>query len=170
MQATQIRQKDGGFYFVSYRAKDLMAKVRFISRFYGEGEEITPSRVSQDDDIAQFIAKIERNDQAFQRSVSRGKVRQLKNFYETAVSQPPIPGTVLLFTSERLNFRSGGDAGQGSISEPGSKFLIIDGQHRLAALRFYLHERPEEAATINVPCIIFDGRSEDFATEMFVII
>ena len=33
MQATQIRQKDGVFYFVSYRAKDLLAKVRFISRF-----------------------------------------------------------------------------------------------------------------------------------------
>ena len=171
MQATQIRQKDGVFYFVSYRAKELMAKVRFISRFYGEGEEIAPSRVSQDDDIAQFIARIERNDEAFQRALSRSKVKQLKNFYETAVSQPPIPGTVLLFTSERLNFRSGGDgSGAGSITEPASKYLIIDGQHRLAALHFYMQERPEDASTINVPCIIFDGRSEDFATEMFVII
>jgi len=170
MQATQIRQKDGVFYFVSYRAKDLLAKVRFISRFYGEGEQIEPGRVSEDDDIAQFIARIERTDSAFQRSISRGKVRQLKNFYETAVTQPPIPGTVLLFTSERLTFRPGGDGGAGTINEPGSKFLIIDGQHRLAALNFYLHERPDDAATINVPCIIFDGRSEDFATEMFVII
>src|SRR3954466_1891291 len=109
MQATQIRQKDGVFYFVSYRAKELLAKVRFISRFYGEGEEIAPSRVSEDDDIAQFISKIERNAQAFQRPVPRGKVQQLKNFYETAVSQPPIPGTVLLFTSERLNFRANSD-------------------------------------------------------------
>ncbi len=170
MQATQIRQKDGVFYFASYRAKDLLAKVRFISRFYGEGEQIAPGRVGDDDDIAQFIARVERNDQAFQRSLSRAKVRQLKNFYETAVSQPPIPGTVLLFTSERLNFRSGGEGGQGNLNEPTSKFLIIDGQHRLAALRFYLHERPEEANTINVPCIIFDGHTEDFATEMFVII
>src|SRR5690606_27770323 len=168
MQATQIRQKDGVFYFVNYPAKELLAKVRFISRFYGDGEEIAPSRVSEDDDIAQFIAKIERNDQAFQRAVSKSKVRQLKNFYETGVSQPPIPGTVLLLTSERLNSRPSGEGGQGSISAPSSKFLIIDGQHRLAALRFYLHERPEDAATINVPCIIFDGRSEDFATEMFV--
>ena len=99
MQATQIRQKDGVFYFVNYPAKELLARVRFISRFYGEGEQIAPSRVSEDDDIAQFIARIERSDEAFQRSVSRGKVRQLKNFYETAVSQPPIPGTVLLFPS-----------------------------------------------------------------------
>ena len=170
MQATQIRQKDGVFYFASYRAKDLLSKVRFISRFYGDGEEIAASRIAEDDDIAQFISKIERNDHAFQRALSRSKVRQLKNFYETAITQPPIPGTVLLFTSERLNFSGDGDGGAGSLSEPSSKYLIIDGQHRLAALRFYLHERPDDAGTINVPCIIFDGRSEDFATEMFVII
>src|SRR5205085_5687206 len=77
--------------------------------------------------------------------------------------------TVLLFTSERLTFRSSGDS-TGTINEPTQKFLIIDGQHRLAALRFYLEERPDDAKTINVPCVIFDGRSEDFATEMFVII
>jgi DGQHR domain-containing protein len=170
MQATQIRQKDGVFYFASYRAKDLLARVRFISRFYGDGEEIAPTRIAEDDDIAQFIAKIERNDHAFQRALSRSKVRQLKNFYETAISQPPIPCTVLLFTSERLTFRGDGEGGAGSLSEPSAKYLIIDGQHRLAALRFYLQERPDDASTINVPCIIFDGRSEDFATEMFVII
>ena len=169
MHATQIRQKDGIFYFAAYRAKDLLAKVRFISRFYGEGEEIAAARISQDDDVAQFISKIERTDGAFQRGLSRAKVRQLTNFYETAVSQPAIPGTVLLYTSEKLNFRADGD-GSGHLSEPNTKFLIIDGQHRLAALHFYMQERPQDAATISVPCVIFDGRSEDFAAEMFVII
>jgi DGQHR domain-containing protein len=169
MNATQIRQKDGIFYFVSYWAKDLLGKVRFISRFYGEGEQIAASRISQDDDIAQFISRIERTDRAFQRGLSRTKVRQLTNFYETAVSQPAIPGTVLLYTSEKLQFRANGD-GSGHLTEPGTKFLIIDGQHRLAALHFYMQERPSDAATISVPCVIFDGRSEDFAAEMFVII
>src|SRR5437868_14745413 len=125
MQATQIRQKDGVFYFVSYRAKDLMSRVRFISRFYGEGEEIAPSRVGADDDIAQFIAKIERNDEASQRSVSRSKEKQLKNFYETAVPQPPIPGTVLLFTSERLTFRPAGHSVQRSLPEPSTPYPLI---------------------------------------------
>ena len=170
MHATQVRQKDGIFYFASYRAKDLLSKVRFISRFYGEGEEIAPARIAVDDEVAQFISRIERTDLAFQRSLSRAKVKALVNFYETAVTQPPIPGTVLLFTAERLRFQAAGNDGTGVVSEPGSKYLIIDGQHRLAALHFYLQERPEDAATINVPCIIFDGRSEDFATEMFVII
>lgn len=169
MLATQIRQKDGIFFFVSYPAKELLAKVRFISRFYGDGEQIPASRIAKDDDIAQFIARIERTDAAFQRGLSQAKVRQLRNFYETAVTQPPIPGTVLLFTSEILRYQSAGD-GVGHLSEPSQKFLIIDGQHRLAALYFYMQDKPAEAATIRVPCMIFDGRSEDFSTEMFVII
>lgn len=170
MHATQVRQKDGIFYFASYRAADLLDKVRFISRFYGEGEQIAPSKIAQDDDIAQFISRIERTDKAFQRSLSRAKVRALRNFYETAVTQPPIPGTVLLFTSDTLRFQSEGADGVGRLGEPASKYLIIDGQHRLAALYFYMQDKPEEARGIHVPCMIFDGRSEDFATEMFVII
>ncbi|MCC6473218.1 MAG: DGQHR domain-containing protein [Burkholderiales bacterium] len=171
MLATQIRQKEGIFYFGSIPAGELLDRVRFISRFYGDGEEIAPARIAHEDEIAQFIARIERTDRAFQRTLSRAKVKALKNFYETAASQPPIPGTVLLFTAETLRFQSlPGVEGIGHLSEPQAKFLIIDGQHRLAALRFYLHEHPGDAATIGVPCIIFDGRSEDFATEMFVII
>jgi DGQHR domain-containing protein len=171
MLATRIRQKDGIFYFASCPAKDILGKVRFISRYYGEGEQIAPQVISQSDEIAQFIARIEHNDAAFQRQLSRTKVRALKNFYEMAVNQPPIPGTVLLFTHERLSFQAlGGEQSVGRLQEPQSKYLIIDGQHRLAALHFYLRERPGEGSNIQVPCIIFDGRSEDFAAEMFVII
>jgi DGQHR domain-containing protein len=171
MLATRIRQKDGIFYFASYPAKAVLEKARFISRFYGEGEEIIPQSIPQNDDIAQFIARVERNDEAFQRSLSRAKVKSLRNFYEMAQSQPPIPGTVLLFTSETLKFTPlEGQENIGEMQEPQARYLIIDGQHRLAALRFYLKEHPAEAAAINVPCIIFDGRSEDFAAEMFVII
>jgi DGQHR domain-containing protein len=171
MLATRVRQKDGIFYFASCPAADVLGKVRFISRYYGEGEEISPQSIPQNDEIAQFIARIERTDEAFQRQVSRAKVRSLKNFYEMAVTQPPIPGTVLLFTAEKLRFTASGVHDDvGNLQEPDAKYLIIDGQHRLAALRFYLKEHPTEASSINVPCVIFDGRSEDFAAEMFVII
>lgn len=171
MLATQIRQKDGIFYFASYPAEDLLRKVRFISRFYGEGEQIAGHEPAAGDDVAQFIGRIERTDKAFQRALSRAKVKALRNFYETAVAQPPIPGTVLLFTSEHLGFKPMGNLqNAGNLTEPREKFLIIDGQHRLAALHFLLKDKPEEAAGIHVPCIIFDGKSEDFATEMFVII
>jgi len=106
MLATQVRQKDSVFYFVSYPTEDLLARVRFISRFYAEEGQIAPAAVEAEDDVAQFISKIERTDSAFQRDLSRAKVAAIKNFYETAVSQPPIPGTVLLFTPERLGFES----------------------------------------------------------------
>ena len=172
MIATQIRQKDAVFYFASYPSEKLLTKVRFISRFYDEeGGEIKPEAVAEEDDVAQFIAKIERSEKAFQRQLSRSKVRAVRNFYETAVTQPPIPGTVLLFTPQRLRFDPWEDSsGVGRLQEPQENFLIIDGQHRLAALQFYERTHPDDAKNINVPCVVFDGRSEDFATEMFVII
>lgn len=171
MLATQLRQKDSVFYFVAYPTEDLLDKVRFISRFYGEGDRIAAEEVDAQDEVGHFIAKIEQTDKAFQRQLSKAKVAAIKNFYETAQSQPPIPGTVLLFTSERLGFDPvRGFENVGHLEEPRGKYLIIDGQHRLAALRFYKNQHPDDARTLHVPCIIFDGKSEDFATEMFVII
>jgi DGQHR domain-containing protein len=171
MIATQIRQKDAVFYFAAYPSEELLTKVRFISRFYDEGEQIKPEEVPAEDDVAHFIARIERSEKAFQRSLSRSKVKAIRNFYETAISQPPIPGTVLLFTAQRLRFQPvEGNGTVGHLQEPEEKFLIIDGQHRLAALNFYERTHPDEAKSIFVPCVIFDGRSDDFATEMFVII
>jgi DGQHR domain-containing protein len=172
MIATQVRQKDAVFYFASFGSEHLLSRVRFISRYFDEeGGVITPEPVEEQDDVAQFIARIERSDKAFQRGLSRAKVAAIRNFYETAISQPPIPGTVLLFTPHKLHFESWTDgSGVGRLHEPEDKYLIIDGQHRLAALQFYARTHPEEAKSINVPCVIFDGRSEDFATEMFVII
>src|SRR5437879_5842885 len=164
MTATQIRQKDAVFYFVAYPSEDLLTKVRFISRFYDEGETIKPEEVEADDDVGQFIARIERSDKAFQRMLSRSKVKSIRNFYETAVSQPPIPGTVLLFTPQRLRFQAlDGDKTVGHLQQPEEKFLIIDGQHRLAALNFYEPTHPAEAPATFVPCRCFDGRIDDLA-------
>jgi DGQHR domain-containing protein len=172
MIATQVRQKDAVFYFASYPSEQLLKKVRFISRFYDEeGGGIKAEAVAADDDVGQFIAKIERSDKAFQREMSRAKVSSIRNFYETAISQPPIPGVVLLFTPQKLSFRAWEDgSGVGQLQEPAEKFLIIDGQHRLAALEFFERTHPDDAKNIQVPCVIFDGRTDDFATEMFVII
>src|SRR5580700_5479684 len=139
MIATPLRQKDALFYFASYPSEKLLAQVRFISRFYDEeGGQIQPEAIDAEDDVATFIAKIERSDKAFQRELSRSKVKAIRNFYETAITQPPIPGTVLLFTPQKLRFEPWTDgSGVGKLQEPEEKFLIIDGQHRLAALKFY---------------------------------
>lgn len=173
MLATRIRQRDGIFYTIAYPAEDLLKKVRFSARFDAEEGSVGggKEKAGGDDEVGTFIAKVERSDKAFQREMAKRKVGEIRNFFETAGSQPLIPGAVLLFTSERLDFRAVGQYEDlGDLREPELPFLIIDGQHRLAALHFHLQAHPEEAATIRVPCMVFDGRTEDFAAEMFVII
>jgi DGQHR domain-containing protein len=170
MLATRIVQKEGVFYFVAYKAADLLERVSFSSRYYFEGEEIEADEPGEDE-VARFIAGIEKSEKSFQRVLNRRKVRQIVNFYETAVSQPLVPGTILLFTDETLRFRrSDLSENIGFLSEADGKFLIIDGQHRLAALHFFRQKYPELAEQVEVPCVVFDGKSADFATEMFVII
>jgi len=84
---------------------------------------------------------------------------------------PRIPGTVLL-CSRRKNPAFAATKqrpASANLQEPSPRLSIIDGQHRLAALRFYLKEAPGgEAATINVPLRHFDGRpaGKYFAAEM----
>jgi DGQHR domain-containing protein len=170
MLATRIRQKDGIFYFASFKAKDVLSRVRFTSRFYFEGETIE-AEADVDDPIAKFIGKVERSEKAFQRLLSRKKVREIVNFYESAETQPALPGSVLLFAEEVLKFRPLGNFESiGDLEDPKSGFLIIDGQHRLAGLHFFGLKNPSLLDQIEVPCVIFDGKTGDFAAEMFVII
>ena len=170
MLATRIVQKEGTFYFIAYKATDLLDRVSFTSRYYFEGEQIEADEPGEDE-VARFIAGIEKSEKSFQRILNRRKIRQIVNFYETAVSQPLVPGTILLFTDETLRFRrSDVSDSVGFLSEPDGKFLVIDGQHRLAALHFFRQKNPELTEQVEVPCVVFDGKSADFATEMFVII
>lgn len=171
MLATQISQKDGRFYFVSYKAADLLPKVHFTSRYYFEGEQLEPTEAGVHDDVAKFIAGVEKKEHAFQRLLNRRKIKEIVNFYENAAEQPLIPGTILLFTEEVLRFQKIGQSPSvGDLMEPHSSYIIIDGQHRLAGLHFYAEHHPQEIDSIDVPCMIFDGKAADFAAEMFVII
>ncbi len=171
MLATQVNQKDGKFYFVCYKAADLLPKVHFSSRYYFEGEHLEAGELHAGDEVGSFIAGVEKREGAFQRMLNRRKIKEIVNFYENAASQPLIPGTILLFTPEELHFKKLGQfASVGDLSEPTSSYLIIDGQHRLAGLHFYAQHHPQEVDQIDVPCMIFDGKSADFAAEMFVII
>jgi DGQHR domain-containing protein len=170
MLATRITQKEGVFYFAAFKAADLLDHVSFSSRYYFEGERIDADEPG-DDEVAKFIAGIEKSEKSFQRLLNRRKIRQIVNFYETAVNQPLIPGTILLFSDETLRFRrSDSSESVGFLSEPNGRYLIIDGQHRLAALHFFRQKHPDQTNRIEVPCVLFDGKSADFATEMFVII
>jgi DGQHR domain-containing protein len=178
MFAQRMRQKESEFYFVSYPAEDLLRKVRFVTRFYGErgqvigGDGPTDSKGKQKepDEVERYVQAIEKNSKSFQRDLNRRKIKQIKDFYRNESRQPVVPGAVLLFSPEKLEFQPlKGMERAGNLVEPRSDFLIIDGQHRLAGLHFYLQEKDADRR-IDVPVVIFDGKTSDFATEMFVVI
>ena len=171
MFALRMRQKETEFYFVSYPAEDLLRKVRFVSRFYGErGESVGGNKRKEPDEVERFVSAIEGSAKSFQRDLNRRKVRQIRDFFRNEARQPVVPGAVLLFTSEELEFNPLGEYQRaGDLIEPREDFLIIDGQHRLSGLHFYLQEEDADKR-IDVPCVIFDGKTAEFATEMFVVI
>jgi len=172
MLALRVKQKDGTFYLVNYKASDLLRRVRFLNRHYHEDDaDVDVAPKPGEEDIMNFIRGVERGDKAFQRGLIRRKVKDILNFYENAQSQPMIPGPVLLYTPERLKFEAMGNfKTMGDLSEPTEPFMIIDGQHRLAGLRLFNERHPDEAEGVEVPAIVFDSQQEDFAAEMFVII
>src|SRR5262249_57812709 len=107
----------------------------------------------------------------WQRVWSRRKVREIVNFYESAETQPAIPGSVLLFSEDILKFRPLGQyESVGDLEDPKGGFLIIDGQHRLAGLQFFGSKNPSLLDQIELPCVIFDGMTGAFPAEMFGII
>jgi DGQHR domain-containing protein len=168
-----MRQKDAEFYFVSYPAEDLLRKVRFVSRFYGGrgeavGDDASPAK--EPDEVERFVRAIEKSSGAFQRDLNRRKLRQIGDFFRNETEQPVVPGAVLLYSAEALPFKPrAGSERLGDLGEPRAPFLIIDGQHRLAGLHFYLAESDADRR-VEVPCVIFDGKTAEFATEMFVVI
>ncbi len=171
MIATRIKQKDSTFYFVAYSALDLLERVKFISRFHSEDGTIPAAPIDPHDEVAAFIHKVEREDGAFQREPSRAKIKAILDFYNTADTQPIIPGAILLYSQEELAFSPlSGLETVGNLDDPRERFLIIDGQHRLAALHFYLKAHPQHATGMNVPAVIFDKQTDNFAAEMFVTI
>ena len=133
MLALRMRQKDSEFYFVSYPAEDLLRRVRFETRFYGERGEVVGGDAPEEDttepdDVERFVREIERSSGAFQRELNRRKVRQIRDFFRNETDQPVVPGAVLLFTSEELKFSPLGQYEQmGDLALPRAPFMIIDG-------------------------------------------
>jgi hypothetical protein len=75
MLATQIRQKEGMFYFVAFKVKTVLSRVRFTSRFYFEGETIE-AEAERDDPIAKSSAPLEER-KGLSALLSRRKIRDI---------------------------------------------------------------------------------------------
>jgi len=132
MLAFRMRQKEAEFYFVSYPAQELLKKVRFVSRFYGDGgEAVGGERTREPDDVERFIRQIEGSERAFQRRLNRRKVGQIRDFLRSETAQPVVPGAILLFTPETLQFQPLGAYGRSKavgeelLEASGADYLLL---------------------------------------------
>ena len=153
-------------------AKDLLAKVRFISRFYGEGEQIAAGRSRR----RRRDRAVHRQDRAHRQGVPALASRAARCASSRTSTRPRSPSRrsrarcccspprSCSFRAERRRRRR---APRRAAAASSSSSTASTGWPRCSST---CTSGPTTRATINVPCIIFDGRSEDFATEMFVII
>ncbi|GAB4291056.1 MAG: hypothetical protein Kow0090_04360 [Myxococcota bacterium] len=171
MLALKVQQKETAFYLVSYPAGDLLRNIRFEKRIVRLSQnEKSVSKKRLPDDVEKFISSVIESELGFQRELKTKKIQEICSFIELSIDQPPIPSTVLLYTSEELIFNPQGGTSMGNLTEPSDKFTIIDGQHRLAGLKLYIDKHPEDGDNIYVPVAIFDRKTAEFAAEMFVIV
>src|SRR5947208_10361760 len=78
MLVTRITQKEGSFYFIAYDAGALLDRVSFSSRYYFEGEQIEADEPGEDE-VAKFIAGIEKSEKSFQRLRSEEHTSELQS-------------------------------------------------------------------------------------------
>ena len=157
-----VRQQIGTYFTGVVSAHDLLEICRFDFR-----------RIHERGGRKEFLG--------IQRELKESRIKEISKYIRTA--DAVFPTSIVISVDERcaqLEERDGywlmtlaayEDPVDVRMNIPfDSLATIIDGQHRLAALHFFREKYPEEAKTIHVPCMIFDGQTEDFATEMFVTI
>ena len=98
MLATRVVQKEGTFYFIAYKAADLLDRVSFTSRYYFEGEQIEADEPGEDE-VARFIAGIEKSEKSIRRydAISAAKETMLLGRYVISqiVRDPLLPSEMI---------------------------------------------------------------------------
>ena len=174
MLATQIRQKDSVFYFVCVPGRgparqgpvhQPLLRRRRADRCRARSRKTTTSRSSSRRSSAataafqrELVARQGRRDQELLRDRGRASRRSRAR--------------CCCSRAERLKFDPVKRVRQRR--QPGGAARQVPDHRRPAPARraalLHAASAPTTRATIHVPCVIFDGKSEDFATEMFVII
>lgn len=167
VSALQIHQAGTDFYLARFSARDIVSLVSFVQRGSPERKR-TRARELQDH-VWNALQAIPFEEKSYQREIRAGKIQDIKNYYEKMAEELPlIPTPILLAAKQPLAVEPGRPLVTLQIPhEPGS-FGIIDGQHRMLALKLFIEEHPE--ATFDVPVVIFSGESVAHMVELFAVI
>lgn len=167
--ATRIHQKGVDFYLARVAARDLAPLVEFVQRGSrdkagGKGPRGVADRVWD------ALQQVPFDTGSYQREIRATKLQSLVGFFRKIENELPlIPTPIVLAAKEALDVdtRPDGSAVLHVPLTPGF-FGIIDGQHRMLALKIYLDEHPESG--LDVPVVIFTGLPLAHMVELFAVI
>jgi DGQHR domain-containing protein len=167
VSAIEIHQAGTSFYIARFSAHDAVRLVSFVQR--GAKETRRSRSRTLADHVWGALQQVPFEERSYQREIKAAKIQDIVGYYEKIEEELPlIPTPILLAAKEKLQVEPGRPLVTLQIpNEPGA-FGIIDGQHRMLALKVYIEQHPE--TTFDVPVVIFSGESVAHMVELFAVI
>lgn len=167
ISALEIHQAGTTFYIARVPARDAVRLVSFVQRGSKERKRARSRELA--DSVWDALQTVPFEEKSYQREVKAGKIQEIVGYYEKIEQELPlIPTPILLAAKEKFAVEPGRPLATLQIpNEPGF-FGIIDGQHRMLALKVYVEQHPDN--TFDVPIVIFVGESVAHMVELFAVI
>ncbi len=167
VSALEIHQAGTTFYLARFSARDVVQLVSFAQRG-PVGHKRARSR-DLADHVWDALQPIPFEERSYQRELKARKIQDIIGYYEKIEDELPlIPTPILLASKQPLRVEPGRPLVTLQIPQQTGAFGIIDGQHRMLALKLYIERHPETA--FDVPVVIFSGESVAHMVELFAVI
>ena len=167
VSALEIHQAGTTFYLARFSAREVVKLVAFVQRG-GKDRRRTRGREMQDH-VWNALQQAPFEENSYQREIKAHKIQDIVHYYEKIEEELPlIPTPILLAAKEPILVEPGRPLVTLQIPQEAGAFGIIDGQHRMLALKVYVEQHPE--TTFDVPVAIFTGQSVAHMVELFAVI
>jgi DGQHR domain-containing protein len=167
VSALEIHQAGTTFYLARFSARDVVRLVSFVQRG-AAGQGRTRSR-DLADHVWNALQQVPFEERSYQRELRARKIQDIIGYYEKIEEELPlIPTPILLAAKEPLQVQPGRPLVTLQVPQVAGAFGIIDGQHRMLALKLYIERHPD--TTFDVPVVIFSGESVPHMVELFAVI
>ncbi len=167
VSAIEIHQAGTSFYIARFAAHDAVRLVSFVQRGPA-GTKRTRSRILADH-VWSALQQVPFEEKSYQREIKAAKIQDIVGYYEKIEEELPlIPTPILLAAKEPLRVEPGRPLVTLQIPNEAGAFGIIDGQHRMLALKIYVDQHPD--TPFDVPVVIFSGESVAHMVELFAVI
>jgi DGQHR domain-containing protein len=167
VSALEIHQAGTTFYLARFSARDVVRLVVFTQR--GPASHKRARGRDLADHVWDALQRVPFSERSYQREIRGRKIQDIIAYYEKIEEELPlIPTPILLAAKEPIAVQPGRPLVTLQIPQEPGAFGIIDGQHRMLALKIYVERHPQ--TTFDVPVVIFSGESVPHMVELFAVI